>query len=42
MQEKPGLNLNFLDRLVLGISKGDLNLAFSSEMTSDSKILINI
>ena len=41
MQEKPGLNLNFLDRLVLGISKGDLNLAFSSEMTSDSKILIN-
>ena len=36
-----GLNLNFLDRLVLGISKGDLNLAFSSEMTNDSKILIN-
>ncbi len=36
-----GLNLGFLDRLVLGISKGDLNLAFSSEMTSDSKILIN-
>lgn len=36
-----GLNLNFLDRLVLGISKGDLNLAFSGEMTSDSKILIN-
>ena len=38
---KAGLNLNFLDRLVLGISKGDLNLAFSGEMTSDSKILIN-
>ena len=38
---KAGLNLNFLDRLVLGISKGDLNLAFSSEMTNDSKILIN-
>ena len=38
---KAGLNLGFLDRLVLGISKGDLNLAFSSEMTSDSKILIN-
>ena len=36
-----GLNLGFLDRLVLGISKGDLNLAFSSEMTKDSKILIN-
>ena len=38
---KAGLSLNFLDRLVLGISKGDLNLAFSGEMTSDSKILIN-
>ena len=38
---KAGLNLGFLDRLVLGISKGDLNLAFSSEMTEDSKILIN-
>ena len=36
-----GLNLGFLDRLVLGISKGDLNLAFSSEMTEDSKILVN-
>lgn len=36
-----GLQLGFLDRLVLGISKGDLNLAFSSEMTEDSKILIN-
>lgn len=36
-----GLKLGFLDRLVLGISKGDINLAFSNEMTSDSKILIN-
>ena len=36
-----GLSLGFLDRLVLGISKGDLNLAFSSEITEDSKILIN-
>lgn len=36
-----GLKLGFLDRLVLGISKGDINLAFSGEMTSDSKILIN-
>ena len=40
-QGQAGLNLNFLDRVVLGISKGDLNLAFSSEMTDDSKILIN-
>lgn len=36
-----GLQLGFLDRLILGIAKGDLNLAFSGEMTSDSKILIN-
>lgn len=36
-----GLKLGFLDRLVLGISKGDINLAFSGEMTNDSKILIN-
>ena len=40
-QGKAGLKLGFLDRLILGITKGDLNLAFSSEMTSDSKILIN-
>ena len=38
---KAGLKLGFLDRLVLGISKGDVNLAFSNEMTNDSKILIN-
>ncbi|MCF0125897.1 MAG: UPF0182 family protein, partial [Clostridia bacterium] len=36
-----GLKLNFLDRLILGISKGDLNLAFSNEISSDSKILMN-
>ena len=40
-QGKAGLNLGFLDRVVLGVSKGDLNLAFSGEMTEDSKILIN-
>ncbi len=38
---KAGLKLNFIDRLILGITKGDLNLAFSGEMTDDSKILIN-
>ena len=38
---KAGLQLNFLDRLILGITKGDLNLAFSSEITDDSKILSN-
>ena len=36
-----GLKLNFVDRLILGIKTGDLKLAFSSEVTSDSKILIN-
>ncbi len=38
---KAGLKLNFIDRLILGITKGDLNLAFSGEMKEDSKILIN-
>ena len=38
---KGGLKLNFLDRLILGISKGDLNLAFSGQITDESKILIN-
>ena len=38
---KAGLQVGFLDRLILGITKGDLNLAFSSEITNDSKILIN-
>lgn len=38
---KAGLQLGFLDRLILGITKGDVNLAFSGEITSDSKILIN-
>lgn len=36
-----GLSLNFWDRLVLGMSNGDLKLAFSTNVTSDSKILIN-
>lgn len=36
-----GLQLGFLDRLVLAMYKGEINLAFSGEITSDSKILIN-
>lgn len=36
-----GLQLDFIDRLVLGIKTRDLKLAFSSEITKDSKILIN-
>ncbi len=36
-----GLNLNFFDRLILGIKEGDLKLAFSGSITSQSKILTN-
>ena len=36
-----GLDLNFIDRLILGITKGNPKLAFSTEVTSDSKILLN-
>lgn len=36
-----GLNLNTIDKLILGITKGDINLALSSEITSESKVLIN-
>lgn len=36
-----GLNLSFLDRVILGLTKGDLKLAFSGEMTKESKILLN-
>ena len=36
-----GLSLNFIDRLILGIKEGDLNLALSANINEDSKILIN-
>lgn len=36
-----GLSLNWMDRLVLGIKKGDVKLAFSNNVTKESKILIN-
>ena len=36
-----GLKLSFIDRVILGIKNGDLNLAFNSEISSDSKVLIN-
>lgn len=36
-----GLKLNFADRLILGTKMGDLKLALSTEVTKDSKILIN-
>ena len=36
-----GLELNFIDRLVLGIRNGDLKLAFNTEMTDNTKIITN-
>ena len=36
-----GLNLGFIDRLILGIKTGDLKLAFTADMNKNSKILIN-
>ena len=36
-----GLKLGFLDRLILAIKEQDLKLAFSSDVTDESKILIN-
>lgn len=36
-----GLKLNFIDRLILGIKQKNINLAFSSSVTSQSKVLIN-
>ena len=36
-----GLKLNSMDRIILGLEKKDLALAFSRSATKDSKILIN-
>lgn len=36
-----GLKLNFLDRIILSIKKGDLSIAFSSDLNKNSKVLIN-
>lgn len=38
---KAGLKLNFLDRVILAIKEGDIKLAFSENVSSDSKILTN-
>lgn len=40
-QGKAGLQLGFLDKVILGITKGNFNLAFSGEISNESKILIN-
>ena len=36
-----GLNLGFFDRLIIGIAKGNLNIAFSGDVKDSSKIIIN-
>ena len=38
---KAGLHLGFFDKLVLGIKRGDFNLAFSGEINDESKVLLN-
>lgn len=38
---KAGLNLGFLDRLVLAITQGNFKLVFSSKITDDTKIISN-
>lgn len=38
---KAGLKLGLIDRMVLAVSQGDAKLAFSGDVSSDSKILIN-
>lgn len=38
---KAGLKLNFIDRMILSIKEQDINLAFSNNITDNSKILIN-
>ena len=38
---KAGLNLNWLDRLILGIHTGNLKIAFNTNTTPDSKVITN-
>ena len=38
---KAGLELGFVDRIILALSHGDAKLAFSSDVQANSKILIN-
>ncbi len=40
-QGKAGLKLNFLDRIIVALKEGDLQLAFSGNVTNTSKILTN-
>ena len=36
-----GINVNFLDRLILSITKKDVNIAFASKLNENSKVLMN-
>ncbi len=36
-----GLNLNFIDKFIIGIKEGNLQLAFSGLQNNDSKIILN-
>jgi len=38
---KAGLSLNGIDKMILALSKGDFNLAFTSNLNGNSKILTN-
>ena len=38
---KAGLNLGFFDRLIIGLKKGNIGIAFSTDVNKDSKVLIN-
>lgn len=38
---KSGIQVGFLDRLILALTKGDIKLAMSNAVTDDSKILVN-
>lgn len=40
-QGNAGVTLNFVDRLIIGIKEKNINLALSSAITSDSKVLLN-
>ena len=40
-QGNAGLSLNFLDRLIIGVKEKNINLAFSTAISSNSKILLN-
>ena len=40
-QGNAGVSLNFLDRLIIGLKEKNINLAFSTAISSNSKILLN-